>query len=79
MLLFYHFNHTVILCCYEFLITFLYCFNLLTVLERKISMRATREELIKRGVLLPDYDTIKEEMECHTKKSNFSFLTHFIL
>lgn len=39
------------------------------VLERKISMRATKEELIKRGVLLPDYDTIKEETECHSKKS----------
>ncbi|XP_035208339.1 phosphatase and actin regulator 1-like isoform X1 [Stegodyphus dumicola] len=39
------------------------------VLERKISMRATKEELIKRGVLLPDYDVIKEEAEFLAKKS----------
>ncbi|XP_054708432.1 phosphatase and actin regulator 1-like [Uloborus diversus] len=38
------------------------------VLERKISMRATKEELIKRGVLLPDYDVIKEETEHFPKK-----------
>ncbi|KAG8178956.1 hypothetical protein JTE90_013112 [Oedothorax gibbosus] len=37
------------------------------VLERKISSRVTKEELIKRGVLLPDYD-IKEE-ESSPKKS----------
>lgn len=29
-------------------------FNLLSVLERKISMRKPREELVKRGVLLED-------------------------
>lgn len=48
------------------------------VLERKISMRATKEELIKRGVLLPDYDTIKEETECHSKKSKF-YLIYFLI
>ncbi|GIX71723.1 phosphatase and actin regulator 2 [Caerostris darwini] len=38
------------------------------VLERKISMRATKEELIKKGVLLPDYDVIKEETDSPPKK-----------
>ncbi|GIY36093.1 uncharacterized protein CEXT_449861 [Caerostris extrusa] len=38
------------------------------VLERKISMRATKEELIKKGVLLPDYDVIKEETDFPPKK-----------
>ncbi|PRD27196.1 UNVERIFIED_CONTAM: Phactr4 [Trichonephila clavipes] len=39
------------------------------VLERKISMRATKEELIKKGVLLPDYDVIKEEVDSPPKRS----------
>ncbi|CAL1276362.1 unnamed protein product [Larinioides sclopetarius] len=39
------------------------------VLERKISMRATKEELIKKGVLLPDYDVIKEEADSPPKRT----------
>ncbi|GFR02735.1 phosphatase and actin regulator 2 [Trichonephila clavata] len=39
------------------------------VLERKISMRATKEELIKKGVLLPDYEVIKEEVDSPPKRS----------
>nr|XP_023689494.1 phosphatase and actin regulator 2 isoform X3 [Paramormyrops kingsleyae] len=46
--------------------------DLSKVLERKISMRQSREELIRRGVLIPDQD---EQVNCETSNGHMAPVT----